>query len=242
MLAAEGLCVDLRVHGGPVYVDATRFGLPLRQIMSADGRPNYLACALRDLVPLAPKHDETVLLYDRELEPDYLLLHRVLAQLGATVWRVPIGRVPIDGRITSARHGGWHDHAAAALLDAAGGFDDAALRLGMRLYFIAMLGPGSTDSFRHELLHRWLNRAGRLLAGISGRGRAPAEVVAAHRGEHAYVDPYRLTASLLNRHREQPGSDLLREVFHAEPGSVAGPGDPPDRRGAPGADRPVHHR
>src|SRR5205823_1874264 len=36
-LAAEGLCVDLRVHGGPVYVDATRFGLPLRQIMSADG-------------------------------------------------------------------------------------------------------------------------------------------------------------------------------------------------------------
>ena len=209
-LDSEGLSVDLRAHGGPVYVDATRFGLPLRQIMAADGRPNYLACALRDLVPLAPKHDETVLLYDRELEPDYLLLHRVLTELGATVRRVPIGRVPIDGRISSARHGGWHGHSADALLSAAE-CSDAALRLGMRLYFIAMLGPGSTESFRHDLLLRWLNRAERMLSREPGRD--PAEIVAAHRGEHRYVDPYRLTASLLARHREPPGGDLLREVF-----------------------------
>jgi hypothetical protein len=152
-LVAAGLGLDQRELGGPVYLDATRFGLPLRQIVTADGRPNYLACALRELLPLAPGHDEVVLLYDRELDPDYQLLERVLSNKGTTVRRVPIGRVPIDGKITSARHGGWHDHTVDALLRSVG--DDhgpEALRLGMRLYFIATLGRGQEESFRHELL------------------------------------------------------------------------------------------
>ena len=209
-LSTQGMCVDLREHGGPVYVDATRFGVPLRQIMAADGRPNYLACALRDLVPLAPKYDEVVLLYDRELEPDYLLLQRILSQLGATVHRVGIGRVPIDGRITSSRHGGWHNHTAGALLGAAAKqFDESAVRLGMRLYFIAMLGPGSTDSFRHDLVHRWLNRANRLLSTLS---ELPADLTA-HRGDHLFIDSYRLTSSLLARHGHHPSRALLEEVF-----------------------------
>lgn len=212
-LAAAGLCLDQRADGGPVYLDATRHGMPLRKIVSADGRPNYLACALRELVPLAASHDEIVLLYDSELEPDYVLLARVLAELGPEVHRVSLGRVPIDGRILSARHGGWQGHTAGELLDAVSGeHDKAALRLGMRLYFIAVLGPGARESFREDLLRRAIKRAERLLSlGVDG---PPApDVLARHRPNGQHVDPYRLTASLLARHGEAPSGAVLAEVF-----------------------------
>jgi hypothetical protein len=213
-LCGRGMCLDLRGHGGPVYLDATRHGLPLRQIVTADGRPNYLACALRELVPLGPAHDEVVLLYDRELDPDYQLLQRTLSALGPTVHRVPVGRVPIDGRIRSARHGGW-GHDASALLDAAGAdHDDAVVRLGMRLYFIAVLGPGQQQSFRLDLLRNCLTRAARLLSGDRTADPAPVpDVLARHRGDHLYVDPYRLTSSLLARHRPAPSGDLISAVY-----------------------------
>jgi hypothetical protein len=214
-LCARGMCLDLRGDGGPVYLDATRHGLPLRQIAAADGRPNYMACALRELVPLGPEYDEVVLLCDRELERDYHLLQVVLSELGHTVHRIALGRVPIEGRIQSARHGGWRDTSARTLLDTIGaGAGDAAVRLGMRLYFIAVLGPGQHQSFRLDLLRQCLHRAERLLSG--GRTVDPApvvEILERHRGHHAYVDPYRLTASLLARHRPAPGPDLLSAVY-----------------------------
>ena len=63
------MCLDLRADGGPVYLDATRYGLPLRQIVAADGQPNYLACALRELVAAGPvATTSVVLLHDRGLE------------------------------------------------------------------------------------------------------------------------------------------------------------------------------
>lgn len=219
-LAAVRLVLDQRHHGGPVYLDATRYGMPLRRIVTSDGRPNYLACALRELLPLVLSYDEVVLLHDRELDADYQLLRRVLTTLGATVRRVPIGRVPIDGKITSARHGGWRDHTAGSLLRAAAdvvdGDDTGTLRLGMRLYFVATLGPGQRQSFRHDLLRHCLTVAARLL-------ERSAEAVAGdpldaldrhrHRRGHAYVDPYRLTCSLLGRRRPAPDLGLLSAVF-----------------------------
>ncbi|MCY0939424.1 hypothetical protein, partial [Streptomyces sp. H34-S4] len=145
-LLASGLGLDQRDVGGPVYLDATRYGLPLRQIVTADGRPNYVACALRELLPLASRYDEIVVLYDRELDSDYRLLERVLSLKGPTVHRVPIGRVPIDGKIASARYGGWGEHTVDALLRSfADAADPATVRLGMRLYFIASLGPGQQE-------------------------------------------------------------------------------------------------
>jgi hypothetical protein len=201
-----------------VYLDATRFGLPLRQIVSPDGRPNYLACALRELLPLVADHDEVVLLYDGELDPDYQLLERVLGHKGPVVRRVPIGRVPIDGRIASARHGGWHDHSAAALLRALGDdHDPRAARLGMRLYFVAMLGPGRRESFRLDLLRQSITRAQRLLDRAEEAGPeagAPwEELLGRHRRDHVHVDPYRLTSSLLGRRASAPDRRLLRGVF-----------------------------
>lgn len=218
-----GLCLDLRADGGPVYVDATRDGIPLRQIVAADGRPNHLACALRDLLPLAASHDEVVLLHDRGLEPDYLLLQRVLGRVGPRVHRVPLGRVPIDGRVESARHGGWQGHSVAALLAAAEGrHDDDAVRLGMRLYFIGVLGPGDHDSFRADLLDRCLGRARRVLdTAVTTGWPAVVDGLAALCGARsrggddvpAHVDAYRLTTSLLARHGRAPSRELLSEVF-----------------------------
>jgi hypothetical protein len=214
-LCAADFGLDLREHGGPVYLDATRYGMPLRQIVAGDGRPNYLACALRELVPMAGGYDEIVLLYDRELEADYVMLDRVLTRSGATVRRVGIGRVPINGEILSARHGGWRHHSTGELLNAMySRHSEAAVRLGMRLYFIAMLGPGAEESFRRDLLDRWLRRAERLLSVHIGSGIAdPAALLAKHRGEHCYVDPYRLTSSLLARRAPQPTDELLAAVF-----------------------------
>ncbi|WP_322887996.1 hypothetical protein [Wenjunlia vitaminophila] len=218
-LVTSGLGLDQRDVGGPVYLDATRFGLPLRQIVTADGRPNYLACALRELLPLAPLYHEVVVLYDRELDPDYQLLARVLSARGTVVHRVPIGRVPIDGKITSARHGGWHRHTVDALLRSVGeDHGPAALRLGMRLYFIATLGPGQHESFRYDLLRKALDRAERLLRRAEEAPRTDADhalpaLLEPHRRGHIHIDPYRLTASLLGRGRRSPGLDLLTTVY-----------------------------
>nr|MDT0663438.1 hypothetical protein [Micromonospora sp. DSM 115978] len=221
-LREHRLCLDLRPDGGPVYLDATRYGLPLRRIVNADGRVNYLACALRELLPLVGGYDEVVLLYDRELEPDYVLLQRVLSLVGPAVRRVAIGRVPIDGRIRSARHGDWRGHTAADLLrTVAAGHDDAALRLGARMYFVATLGPGDRQSFRPDLLRSCLARAVALLARAGSAGGTPgadptaklAGAVGRHRGAHLYVDPYRLTCGLTARHRPGPTTELLTAVY-----------------------------
>jgi hypothetical protein len=214
-LSSLGMCLDLSAYGSPVFLDATRYGLPLRQIVDADGRPNYLACALRELLPLAPLHDEVVLLYDPELGADYLLLERVLLRLGVKVCRVAVGRVPVEGRIRSARQGGWHGYGAGDLLAAAYAEhgDNDVIRLGMRLYFIATLGPGQAQSFRHDTLRRCLGRATRLLAVADGDGAPMTEVLARHRGDHTHVDPYRLTSGLLARHKPTPGRELLAEVY-----------------------------
>ncbi|MFJ6984649.1 MULTISPECIES: hypothetical protein [unclassified Streptomyces] len=214
-LGTLGMCLDQRPLGGPVLLDLTRHGVPLRTLIAPDGRPNYLACALRELLALAPEHDEVVLLYDSQLDPDYQRLARVVAALGPAVSRVPIGRVPIDGAIRSAREGGWRDHHAGTLLAATrSGHDPRAVRLGLRLYFIAVLGPGQAESFRPDLLHQCLGRAARLLAAARDDGQPPlAEQLTRHRRSRLHVDPYRLTTSLLGRHRRTPATDLLTGVF-----------------------------
>jgi hypothetical protein len=218
-LHALGVCLDLRADGGPVYLDMTREGIPLRQIVGPDGRPNYLACALRDLLPLAAGYDEVVLLHDRDLAADYQLLQRVLSRLGPPVRRVSLGRVPIDGLIASARHGGWQRHTARALLAELGSRHDLpALRLGMRLYFIGVLGPGDHDSFRPDLLERHLVRAAKLLDSAADTGcDAVSGWLAAHRdtrtGDQLHIDAYRLTAGLLGRHGRTPPRELLTGVF-----------------------------
>ncbi|WP_406690561.1 hypothetical protein REH65_32480 [Saccharopolyspora sp. ID03-671] len=165
-------------------------------------------------------YDEVVLLYDHELDTDYQLLSRVLTRLGPAVRRVPLGRVPIDGQIASARHGGWRGHTVGVLLGEAAekcGDDTEALRLGMRLYFVATLGPGQRESFRHDLLRKCLSMAARLLersrAGVAVGTGDLFDALDRHRRGHAYVDPYQLTCSLLGRRRPAPDPGLLSAVY-----------------------------
>ncbi|WP_034261034.1 hypothetical protein [Actinospica robiniae] len=216
-LAGQYLCLDGRNHGGPVYLDGTRYGLPLRQIVSPEGQPNYLAGTLRELVPSAARYEEIVLVHDRELTEDYVLLQRVLGALGANAVRVSLDRVPIDGVVKASRHGGWQGHTLPAMLAACDGSGAEALKLGMRMHFIAVLGKGSSESFRAEVLRRTVDRAGRLLAATeydaAPSGAELAKYVGRYTGAKQHVDPYRLTAEMLTRHRNPPVRDLIEQVY-----------------------------
>jgi len=214
-LRARNLCLDCRQYGGPVYLDATAHGLPLRQIVAADGQPNYLAGALRELVPLAPGFDETVLACDADVAQDYLLLDRVLTEFGAKVCRLVLGRVPLDGVVRSSRHGGWQRYTVSRLADAVRPGDDlTAFRVGTRCYFVAVLGRGQGQSFRLDRLCQAVTRAGRLLADAGTVTRAELTgFLYRHADPRLHVDPYRLTSAFLSRSRPAPVRDLVTWVY-----------------------------
>ena len=115
--------------------------------------------------------------------------------------------------VRSSRHGGWQGHTLPALFAACGDAEPDVLRLGMRVYFIAMLGKGTSESFRVDLLRRSMNRARRLLATASPRLAAAelADYVGRHRRGTLHVDPFRLTMALLSR--EAPVADLAERVY-----------------------------
>ncbi|MFC6085243.1 hypothetical protein [Sphaerisporangium aureirubrum] len=217
-LLDAGIGLDLRPWGGPVYLDLSANGLPLRQIVDAQGRPNFLMCALRELLLVAERHDHVILASDAEMAPDYRLLARTLDRFGVRVSRIAVTRVPIAGLSRSTRHGGWEGCTLGALIDRfVPEFGVPAFRLGMRLYLIAGLGKGSEQSFDPDHLRRQLNRAARMLdqAGPPSPGSSPELRVFLRglAGMDGYVDPYRLTSSLLARHRPVPLRDLLGTVY-----------------------------
>ncbi len=214
-LAKRGLCLDARRDGGPVYLDATAQGLPLRPVTSAGGHPNYLGCALRDLVPMLERYDEIVLVHDRELTEDYILLQKIFGALGAETHRLCLSRVPLDGIVRSSRHGVDHRHTVAGLADELGDYGTPeAVRLGIRLYFIAGLGKGSGQSFRMDLLREFIDRAGKLLARDDAPDAPDTEAfVRRNTGGRAFVDAYRLTSALLGRHRRVPLRVLTSSVY-----------------------------
>ncbi|MET7550878.1 hypothetical protein ABZS94_34935 [Streptomyces sp. NPDC005500] len=214
-LVDHGLCLDHRPWKGPVYLDVTSDGLPLRQLVSRDGQANYLAYALSDLVPLVGSYDELVLACDRQSLPDYEFLKRVLVSLGASVSLLSLGRVAENGSVRSSRHRGGEGLTAASLSrQLLADFSPAAFRLGLRLYFIACLGQGDREPFRMDLLRRCTARAERLLdrTPTSAPWGLPA-LLYRHAHGHSYVNPYGLTASLLSREGPALHPGLLKCVF-----------------------------
>lgn len=217
MLVDLRLAVDHRRWGGPVHLDATRAGMPLRLLVAADGTANYLASVLRELVPRVRAYDDVVLACDRDSLPDYIVVRHVLERLGARVGLIGLGRVRTAGtrgRIPSSRHGGWQGLTAADLaeryLDRVG---PAVYRLGLRLYFTGTLGHGDGRPHRPDLLDRCMGRAARVLKEQGPRADT-ADALRAHARPHAYVDPYRLTTALLAQHRKAGAdSNLLDEVY-----------------------------
>jgi hypothetical protein len=218
-LAAHGLLVDHRRYGGPAYLDGPRWGQPLRQLVGEDGHLNYLVPILRDLLPRAgqPGPPElTVLVHDPELTQDYVSLARVLEAFGGTVRRLPIGRVPIGGVVRSSRYGDWAGTTLADLSRAClRHVDVPTYRLGLRIYLVAVLNRGSARSFDPELLRRSLKRARRLIERSAAREQPAAAEDLLRRLylSRGYVDPYRLTTSLLNHSRPVPPPDLARRIY-----------------------------
>ncbi|MFP3968102.1 hypothetical protein SMC26_37785 [Actinomadura fulvescens] len=220
-LAAEGLCLDHRRHGGPVHLDGTRWGMPLRKVIGADGHANYLLVILRDLVPRLSPGRRVLLVYDDDLSHDYALLARMVDALGGRVERYPLGRVPLGGAVRSSRHGGWDDVTIDRLHRLCRKeFGPAAYRLGMRLYFIAMLKRTSGETFRPELLRRALARAERMLRdagdddppGALPAGSSSARIATSVRPS-GWVDPYRLTDGLFARRARPVPRSLLDTVY-----------------------------
>lgn len=210
-LADRRLVIDHRRFGGPLYLDGARWGMPIRQLVGADGHPNYLVPILRELLPAIRPDRQFVLVHDDGLTGDYVLLDRVLRRFGARVTRLALSRVPIDGAVRSSRYGGWTGSTLADISATCGSAGPDAYRLGMRLYFAGMLDRRSTRSFRMDLLRRCVGRAARMLGGDApddpGFGKRLAALC---RG--GYVDPYRLTVSLLGRRPVTPHR-ALREIY-----------------------------
>ncbi|GAA3587749.1 hypothetical protein GCM10022419_082520 [Nonomuraea rosea] len=210
LLARRHLCVDHRRHGGPAYLDGTRWGMPLRTVIGADGHANYLLVILRDLLPRLAGGDEVLLVYDDDLAHDYALLARVLGVMGARPHRLPLGRVPIGGAVRSSRHGGWDGHSIGRLAELClREFDQAAYRLGMRLFFIGMLKRTSSEPFRLDLLHRALSRAGRMVRE-AGEGCDLPAFLRGFATPAGWTDPYRLTDFLFAR---RAPAALLDQVY-----------------------------
>ncbi|MEU0407419.1 hypothetical protein ABZ307_06250 [Streptomyces griseorubiginosus] len=217
VLADRGLLLDHRPYGGPAHLDGTRWGLPLRQLVGADGHPNYLLPILRELIPMIRPDRTFLLIHDDDLTADYVLLHRVLTECGSRVARLPLSRVPIAGSTRSSRYGGWRGATLGELSATAGTADRAAYRLGMRLYFTGILQRGSAQPFRLPLLRRCVGRAARLLDDAADRAAAPADhtldaALGRLRTGPGHVDPYRLTTALLGG-RLLPSAPQLRALY-----------------------------
>jgi hypothetical protein len=196
-LADRRMLIDHRRFGGPVYLDGARWGMPIRHLVGADGHANYLMPILRELLPMIRPDRVFLLLYDEGLAADYLLLDRVLTEFGGTVARLSLSRVAIDGAVRSSRYGGWTGSTLADISATRGSADEAAYRLGMRLYFVGVLDRRSRQSFRMDLLRRCVGRAAR--GGGADAGDAPVRVT-----PDGYVDPRRLTVELLGRRPKNP--------------------------------------
>lgn len=214
-LLACDLCIDGRRLAAPVYLDLTAQGIPLRTLVSPDGQANYLVCVLGQLIPMAGDYDLTVLMYDRAMRDDYIMIERVLRVFGARTVRVEVSRVPIGGVAVSSRHGGWEGYLLPAVRAAAGG-DDAAFQLGARLYLSAVFGRGSQSSFTLPELRRWVARA-RRLRDAPAADRDPVDFLRGLAKGTGYVDPYRLTSRLLSKDARVPVRALIESVYCPSP-------------------------
>jgi hypothetical protein len=221
-LVGADLCIDGRPLGAPVYLDLTAQGIALRALVSADGQANYLVCVLGQLLPMVGEYDLTVLMYDRAMRDDYVMIERVLRVFGARTARVEVSRVPIGGVAVSSRHGGWEDYLLPEVRTAAGGAD-AEFQLGARLYLSAVFGRGSQHSFTVAELSRWVARARRLLDAPAAGGD-PVDFLRGLARGAGYVDPYRLTSRLLGKDQKIPVRTLIENVYCPSPRPAVTPG------------------
>lgn len=199
-LESDKLCLDQRSVGGPAYLDGTRWGIPLRPVIGVDGHANYLLNALRDLLPAVAEYDHILLIHDQEITQDFTLIDKILGHYGVRTSRLALGRVPLGGIVQSSRAGGWDGTSLGELTRTAlAQFTIEEYRLGMRVYFGAMLGRAAGDSFDDRLLYRAMTRARKMLTFPSWSEATPESFLRQHISKDAWVDPYRLTSAVISR-------------------------------------------
>lgn len=204
--------LDLRKIGGPVYLDLTEQGRPLRQIIDRDGVYNYLVCTLRELLPIAREHETIVLVCDEDIRADYEAIQQVLQRMNIRTTLIGLGRVPIDGKTLSSRHGGWENYLFSKLTENfLPRFGEAVFRLGMRIYFIMHLGRAGKETFSYERVELCLKKAERFLSRtprVEGEFAEELTAMLQRLSPHGYVDPYRLITHLM----QMPGTPLAGEL------------------------------
>ncbi|GGO88621.1 hypothetical protein [Wenjunlia tyrosinilytica] len=203
-------------HGGragQVVVGAPDKGVPSRTLLGADGRPHPVVHLLRDLLPVADRYGTVILLHAHRMSGDYVFAVKLLRHLGVRAERLALTKVlpaPDD------RPGPPSDRVhlwRLPLDELAGEHGEQAVRLALRLYFVAALGKHNVEPYRDDLLRRTVTRAVRVLEGASSPQESDTfGFLVRWVGADGRVDPYRLTASLFGR-RERIPDEILRRVF-----------------------------
>lgn len=179
-LAGLGLLLDQRSCGGAVFLDLTDQGQALRSLVSEQGLPNYLMAILRDIWARAADHTEICLYHDIGVERDYVLLERLLQLSGVSTRRIAFNRVAVEGKVLSARQGGWQYFTAADILQrVAGGYSAPEIRLGFLLYFLFDDGIRRPKNYSDAGLAQALLRAREILCSVPEGGSCEKSVLAA---------------------------------------------------------------
>lgn len=203
----DGYARMLNVPGAPeVRSGLDRLGAllgPAADDLSETGP--RMATTLLDLAPALCRAKPVVVVHDDGQAGEFVLLQRVAARHGATLHRLPLRGLDEDPRAGSLAD---LDRIAAETRDEYG---DPVVRLGLRLYFVAVLGRTERRYFQPDLLRRWMRKADRLLSRAENTGEEPVPSQE-DLTRHGYVSPYDLTADLLSR-RPMHRKTVLTAVY-----------------------------
>jgi len=165
-LETLGVVLDARSSDGNIYLDFSNRGLRLRKITTANEFGyNYLFTALRRLVPVVNPGDVVEFIFDPECASDFLLLGCVIEEIGGTVLYRPTARIAIQGKIASARKGGWEGYALADIISYFEQlYPPEVIALGLRLYLLAFNSQKKTLNFSYGDLQKAIDKATRIQA------------------------------------------------------------------------------
>jgi hypothetical protein len=158
---------SLESLGGETFMDFTEDGLPLRKLIDADGMENYLLGLIRSLMGISTTLNYVYLLCDDQLIPDFLLLEKLMNRCGVPATKISLGRVPLNGLVSSAKQGGWEQYLFEPFTEKyINRYANRVFALGMRLYFVCTLGKTAGRSFSFKELEDALNKAEQLYANM----------------------------------------------------------------------------
>lgn len=164
-----------------------------------------MTTTLLDLAPALCRAKPVVVVHDVRQAGDFVVLRQVAARHGAVLRLLPLRGLDEDPRAGSLAD---LDRVVEESRDRYG---DPVSWLGLRLYFVAVLGRTERRYFQPDLLSRWMRRADRLSSQAEDTGDGPRPSPA-DLARHGYVSPYDLTADLLSG-RPMPRKTVLDSVY-----------------------------